>query len=40
MFSNNLSFAEMSNANKSKALDCSGIYMANYFLPVGETFAA
>ena len=33
-----VSFAEMSNANKSKALDCSGIYMANYFLPVGETF--
>ena len=33
-----VSFAEMSNANKSKAWDCSGIYMANYFLPVGETF--
>ena len=33
-----VSFAEMSNANKSKALDCSGIYMANYFLPPGETF--
>ena len=33
-----VSFAEMSNANKSKAWDCSGIYMANYFLPSGETF--
>ena len=33
-----ISFAEMSNADKSKAWDCSGIYMANYFLPVGETF--
>ena len=33
-----ISFAEMSNADKSKAWDCSGIYMNNYFLPVGETF--
>jgi len=33
-----VSFAEMSDANKSKAWDCSGIYMANYFLPSGETF--
>ena len=31
-------YAEMSDANKSKAWDCSGIYMANYFLPSGETF--
>tara|TARA_B110000037_G_scaffold214856_1_gene271391 strand:- start:591 stop:965 length:375 start_codon:yes stop_codon:yes gene_type:complete len=31
-------YADMSDANKSKALDCSGIYMANYFLPPGETF--
>ena len=31
-------YADMSGANKSKALDCSGIYMANYFLPSGETF--
>ena len=30
--------ADMSDANKSKALECSGIYMANYFLPSGETF--
>tara|TARA_B100001142_G_C13979998_1_gene518381 strand:+ start:245 stop:559 length:315 start_codon:yes stop_codon:yes gene_type:complete len=28
----------MSDTNKSKAWDCSGIYMANYFLPSGETF--
>ena len=28
----------MSDANKTKAWDCSGIYMANYFLPSGETF--
>ena len=31
-------YAGMSDANKSKAWDCSGIYMANYFLPSGETF--
>ena len=31
-------YADMNDANKSKALDCSGIYMANYFLPSGETF--
>ena len=31
-------YADMNNANKSKAWDCSGIYMANYFLPAGETF--
>ena len=30
--------AEMSNANKNQAWECSGIYMANYFLPSGETF--
>jgi hypothetical protein len=30
--------AEMSDSDKSKAWDCSGIYMANYFLPSGETF--
>ena len=28
----------MNDANKSKALDCVGIYMANYFLPLGEKF--
>ena len=31
-------YADMSDANKSKGWDCSGIYMANYFLPSGETF--
>ena len=31
-------YAEMSDANKMKAWECSGIYMANYFLPSGETF--
>ena len=31
-------YAEMSDDNKTKAWDCSGIYMANYFLPSGETF--
>ena len=30
--------AEISNTDKTKAWDCSGIYMANYFLPSGETF--
>ena len=30
--------AEMSESDKSKAWECSGIYMANYFLPSGETF--
>ena len=28
----------MSEKDKSKALDCVGIYMANYFLPSGEKF--
>tara|TARA_Y100000748_G_scaffold191457_1_gene160313 strand:+ start:146 stop:553 length:408 start_codon:yes stop_codon:yes gene_type:complete len=31
-------YATMSDANKSKSWECSGIYMANYFLPSGETF--
>ena len=30
--------ADMSDSNKIKAWECSGIYMANYFLPSGETF--
>ena len=35
----NLASAQtMNDANKSKALDCVGIYMANYFLPSGEKF--
>ena len=32
------SIAGMSDNDKSKAWDCVGIYMANYFLPSGETF--
>ena len=28
--------AKMSEKDKSKALDCVGVYMANYFLPSGE----
>ena len=31
-------YADMNDANKFKAWDCSGIYMANYFLPPGENF--
>ena len=31
-------YAGMSNSDKNKAWECSGIYMANYFLPSGETF--
>jgi hypothetical protein len=27
-------YADMSDANKSKAWDCSGVYMANYFFTV------
>jgi len=30
--------AEITNDQKKKAWECSGIYMANYFLPSGETF--
>ena len=30
--------AKMSEKDKSKALDCVGVYMANYFLPSGEKF--
>ena len=30
--------ADMSENEKSKAWECSGIYMANYFLPSGESF--
>ena len=35
---NNFAYAGMSNSDKSKAWECSGIYMANYFLPSGEQF--
>ena len=33
-----LAYADMNNADKNRAWECSGIYMANYFLPPGETF--
>ena len=35
---NNIAIAGMSNTDKSQAWECSGIYMANYFLPSGEQF--
>ena len=38
MFFSLTAYADMSDADRSKAWDCSGIYMANYFLPSGETF--
>ena len=28
----------MNDADKNRAWECSGIYMANYFLPSGENF--
>ena len=31
-------YAGMSDGDKSKAWECSGVYMANYFLPSGEEF--
>ena len=31
-------YAGMSDSDKNKAWECSGIYMANYFLPSGEIF--
>ena len=35
----NNTYAEvLSKKDTEKALDCVGIYMANYFLPSGETF--
>ena len=30
--------ADMSDSDKNRAGECSGIYMANYFLPSGEIF--
>ena len=38
LFLSNIALAGMSDADKTKAWECSGIYMANYFLPSGETF--
>ena len=31
-------YADMSDSDKNIAWECSGIYMANYFLPSGENF--
>ena len=31
-------YAVMNESDKNRAWECSGIYMANYFLPSGETF--
>ena len=31
-------YADMNENDKNRAWECSGIYMANYFLPSGETF--
>ena len=38
MFFSLTAYADMNDTVKSRAWDCSGIYMANYFLPSGETF--
>ena len=38
LFITTSAYAGMSDSDKNKAWECSGIYMANYFLPSGETF--
>ncbi len=38
LFLSTSAYAGMSDSDKNKAWECSGIYMANYFLPSGETF--
>ena len=38
LFLSTSAYAGMSDTDKNKAWECSGIYMANYFLPSGETF--
>ena len=38
LFSVTAAYAGMSESDKNRAWECSGIYMANYFLPSGETF--
>ena len=38
LFFTTIAQANMTDADKKRAYDCSGIYMANYFLPSGETF--
>ena len=37
-FINNVNAEDLSKEKTEKAWDCVGIYMANYFLPSGETF--
>ena len=38
IFINNANAESLSKKDIEKAWDCVGIYMANYFLPSGETF--
>tara|TARA_B100000963_G_C22011770_1_gene403221 strand:+ start:121 stop:495 length:375 start_codon:yes stop_codon:yes gene_type:complete len=38
LFVNSVAYAGMSDSDKARAWECSGIYMANYFLPSGESF--
>ena len=38
LFIFSLALADLTKDKKEKAWDCVGIYMANYFLPSGETF--
>ena len=38
LFFTTSAYAGMSDSDKNRAWECSGIYMANYFLPSGETF--
>ena len=38
IFINTANAESLSKKDIEKALDCVGIYMANYFLPSGETF--
>jgi len=38
VFINSANAGDLSKKDMEKAWDCSGIYMANYFLPSGETF--
>ena len=36
VFFNNVSYAEMSDNDKSKTIECTGIYYANSMIPQGE----
>ncbi len=38
IFTNSANAETLSKENKDKAWNCVGIYMANYFLPSGESF--